>query len=138
MLTIAHIISIISVIFIAAEDIRNRTIPDMWLWPLLLAGIFAHGGDEGHVAAAIFGYAIGWILMFALRKKQALGYGDVKLLAAAGLWLGVNGLSVAVVSAAILGIIWGLAKKQKYVPFAPFLLLGAVMEILLELLIIKL
>ncbi|MDR1071260.1 MAG: A24 family peptidase [Rickettsiales bacterium] len=124
MLTTAYIISIISVAAIAVEDARRRLIPDVWLWPLLLAGLYVSGGTDENVAAAILGYAVGFALMWALRKKEALGYGDVKLLAVAGLWLGVNGLSFAVVSACMLGVAWGLARKQRYVPFAPFLFLG--------------
>jgi prepilin signal peptidase PulO-like enzyme (type II secretory pathway) len=110
---------------IAAADARRRLIPDEWLWPLLLAGLYLFGGEGDHIAAAILGYAIGFAMMRALRGKEALGYGDVKLMAAAGLWLGINGLSFAVVCACILGIAWGLWKKQRYVPFAPFLFMGA-------------
>jgi leader peptidase (prepilin peptidase)/N-methyltransferase len=109
---------------ITVEDARRRVIPDIWLWPLLLAGLYVFGGYEENIVAAIAGYALGFALMWALKKKDALGYGDVKLLSVAGLWLGINGLSVAVVSACLIGIAWGLARKQRYVPFAPFLFLG--------------
>ena len=127
MLTIAYIVSIISVAFITVADIRHRLIPDMWLWPLFLSGLYVFGNDPEHITAAILGYAIGFALLWAMHryKRDALGYGDVKLLAAAGLWLGVNGLSLAVVYACAAGIAYGLARKERYVPFAPFMFAGA-------------
>jgi len=110
--------------FIAWRDIKSRTIPDAWLWPLLLGGIYLYGGVSENVVAAICGYALGFALMAATMKKEALGFGDVELLAVTGLWLGIGGLAAALVSAAALGIAWGLAKKQRFVPLAPFLFLG--------------
>ena len=122
MLTFAYIVSIICALVIAVKDIKKRIIPDLLLWPLLLCGIFIFGGDTDHVTAAILGYILGFILMMA--AKNALGFGDVKLLMVAGLFLGVNGLSFATVVACVIGIIWGLIRKKKFVPFAPFLVIG--------------
>ena len=137
MLTTAYIISIISVFFIVWNDIFDRLIPDIWLWPLLLSGLYISGSEAEHIMAAMLGYALGFVLMLALRKKDALGFGDVKLLAVAGLFLGINGLSLAVVMACVVGIIWGLIKKQRYVPFAPFLFIGAAGWYLIKLLVIS-
>ena len=136
MLTFCHIISIICVVFIARADIKSRTIPDVWLWPLLLAGLYLHGGEVENVIAAILGYGLGFAMFMAMIKKEALGFGDVKLMAVAGLWTGINGLSISVVAGCILGIIWGLIKKQKYAPFAPFLAIGAAIYYLGNLIII--
>jgi prepilin signal peptidase PulO-like enzyme (type II secretory pathway) len=123
------------VFFIAWKDISERTIPDVWLWPLLLCGLCAHGGDPETAIAAISGYILGFCLMAATAKRNALGYGDVKLLAVAGLWTGIDGLSWGVVCACALGIIWGLAKRQRYIPFAPFLFLGIMVYYLIKALI---
>jgi leader peptidase (prepilin peptidase)/N-methyltransferase len=123
-----YIVSALAVLFIVGLDIKERMIPDVWLWPLLLCGLALFGGEPSHVAAAAFGYTAGLALFFAasfLFKKEALGFGDVKLLAVAGLWLGVNGLSLAVVYACAAGVLYGLLKKQRYIPFAPFLAFGA-------------
>lgn len=79
------------------------------------------------------GYAIAFGMLAIAHKVQGIGYGDVKLIAAAGIWLGVDGLSYSVVMACIFGIIWGLAKKQKFVPFAPFLALGTITYIVYNL-----
>jgi leader peptidase (prepilin peptidase)/N-methyltransferase len=134
-LTIAYIISIICVFFITWSDIKNRTIPDVWLWPLLLVGLYACGGGTENIIAAILGYAVGFALMLATIKKEALGYGDVKLLSVAGLWMGIDGLSFGVICGCVLGVIWGLARKQRYVPFAPFLFAGLAAYRLAEMLL---
>ncbi|MDR1027522.1 MAG: A24 family peptidase [Rickettsiales bacterium] len=125
MLTFIYILSIISAAAIFVADARFRLIPDVWLWPLLLAGLWLYGGFADNIVAAVIGYCVGFVLMIATAKKEAVGFGDVKLLAVAGLWLGVDRFSVAVVAACVLGIAWGLWKKERFVPFAPFLFAGA-------------
>src|ERR1700739_4664807 len=84
-------------------DIRDGIIPD-WL-NLSIAGlglakaVMANGSAAG-IEAAGEGAAIGlifWLLRrlyFGWRKIQGLGLGDVKFLAAAGIWIGVAGLPV--------------------------------------------
>lgn len=126
-LTFAYIISIISVFLITIADIRKRLIPDICLWPLMLAGLYIFGNNGGHILAMILGYATAFLLMcaaYGISGKEALGFGDVKLLAVAGLWLGINGLSLAVIYACAVGIMYGLVKRQRVVPFAPFLFAG--------------
>jgi prepilin signal peptidase PulO-like enzyme (type II secretory pathway) len=136
----------------SAADWRARIIPDVFLFPFMLTGLvlgvtgyglpWIPGGIFESVIAACIGYALGAVLniIFKIRKKQntnneqrttnndydPIGMGDIKLLGAGGIWLGVVGLSWAVAGACILGIIWGLARRQKYVPFAPFFFVGAI------------
>jgi prepilin signal peptidase PulO-like enzyme (type II secretory pathway) len=62
--------------------------------------------------------------------SEPIGLGDVKLLAAGGAWLGVTGLAIALVASCALGGIWGLLKKQKFIPFAPFFFAGAIVAII--------
>ncbi len=82
-------------------DIRHGIIPD-WL-NLAIAGLglskaLIVDGPPFALEAACEGAAIGatfWLLRrlyFAFRKIQGLGLGDVKFLAAAGIWVGVTGL----------------------------------------------
>jgi leader peptidase (prepilin peptidase)/N-methyltransferase len=82
-------------------DIRHGIIPD-WL-NLTIAGLglskaLIVGGPLVGLEAACEGAAIGaifWLLRrlyFAFRQVQGLGLGDVKFLAAAGIWSGIEGL----------------------------------------------
>jgi len=94
-------------------------------WP---AGIAALG--EGAVVGIVF-----WLLRrlyFSLRKLQGLGLGDVKFLAAAGVWVGVAGLPVLLLIATITALdCAGLMQlagrsltKQTSMSFGPFLAVG--------------
>lgn len=112
----------------------------------LLAGFLLVGGfwDElrtQRVLAAFLGmglgagslYAIGWLGKLAFRK-DAMGLGDVKLLALLGAVLGWQGALLAVFMASLLGSVGGILVKlitrSSYIPFGPFLAAGAAVLIL--------
>ena len=122
-------------------DIRHGIIPDWLNLTIAALGlskvIFASGPLAG-LEAACEGAAIGavfWLLRrlyFAFRKIQGLGLGDVKLLAAAGIWVGVAGLPVLLMIAALTALfcagVMQLAGRQlnarSSLPFGPFLAIG--------------
>ncbi len=119
-----------------------------------VAALFGTSGDlvpkafglSGHerVAAAIaslIGIATGagviWLVGRAgkaLFKKEAMGFGDVKLLGMMGGYVGWKGvfliLLLASVCGALIGIIVKLATRESYIPFGPFLSLGAAIVVL--------
>jgi leader peptidase (prepilin peptidase)/N-methyltransferase len=81
-----------------------------------------------------------WSVYWAFRliaKKEGMGFGDFKLLAAIGAWTGWQVLPVAIVLSASLGaaigslVLW-LAKKDSdtRIPFGPYLALGGVAALL--------
>lgn len=121
---------------ISVADFRRRIIPDAYLFPLMLIGlVITHFfpwicNTAESVAGAVLGYALAAIVGIIFERiskdkiNTPIGMGDIKLLAVAGLWLGTTGLSIALIFACIFGIIWGRAKKQKFIPFAPFLFMG--------------
>ncbi|MCL1902296.1 MAG: A24 family peptidase [Alphaproteobacteria bacterium] len=127
----------------AVTDWRTRIIPDVFLFPFMLIGLllgvfyglpWIAGGIAEAVIAGCIGYALGFILnlIFKLRKSgghDPIGLGDIKLLGAGGIWLGVTGLSIALVVACVIGLIWGLRARQKFVPFAPFFFMGGIAAI---------
>ncbi len=100
-------------------------------------------GDERGVrlAASLFGllagsgsiYAIGVVGKWAFRK-DAMGFGDVKLMALLGAVLGWRDVLIAIFVACLVGSVIGIAiriaKKSSYIPFGPFLSVGAVTLIL--------
>jgi leader peptidase (prepilin peptidase)/N-methyltransferase len=122
-------------------DIRHGIIPD-WL-NLAVAGIGLIGtmmiGDPyATLQAAGEGIAIGalfWLLRrlyFAYRKVQGLGLGDVKFLAAAGIWVGISGLPMLLLIATLTALAYAgimrLAGRsltaQTSMSFGPFLATG--------------
>jgi leader peptidase (prepilin peptidase) / N-methyltransferase len=122
-------------------DIRHGIIPD-WL-NLTIAGLGLSnavilGGPFAGLEAACEGAAIGaifWLLRrlyFTFRKIQGLGLGDVKFLAAAGIWIGVAGLPMLLLVAALIALacagVMQLAGRplhaQSSISFGPYLALG--------------
>ena len=128
---------------ISVADFRRRIIPDAYLFPLFLIGlIVTHffpwvcttaesiiGAVTGYTLAAIVGLAFEH---FNKNKFDTpIGMGDIKLMAVAGLWLGTTGLAIALVFACIFGAIWAHNKKQRFVPFAPFLTMGGFLSLII-------
>lgn len=84
-----------------------------------------------HLIGAIVFAFISWILGFVMTrvlKKDALGFGDVKFFAAAGLWLGITQLPSFMILSGALGIllalVWKTIKKEDVFPFGPALILS--------------
>lgn len=132
-------------ILISVTDLRRRIIPDAYLFPLMLIGLILiafYGfplSIQDAVTGATFGYimsaTIGFIFDAILRRKNPksdtpIGMGDIKLLGIGGLWLGVSGMSLALIIACISGAIWARIRGQKYIPFAPFFLFGGFLSLI--------
>lgn len=81
----------------------------------------------GAAIFAAFSWFLGW-LMSKLLNKDALGFGDVKFFAAAGLWLGASALPSFCILSGLLGVgcglAWQIIKKDKVFPFGPALILS--------------
>jgi len=132
---------------ISVTDMRRRIIPDVYLFPLMLIGlIFTSFFDwivspAQSVAAATFAYASGMIIGVIFEKSKyvkkqkyeypPIGMGDIKLMMTGGIWLGMTGLAIAVLFATLSGAIWSKVKKQKFIPFAPFFISGAIISLLI-------
>lgn len=101
---------IVTVIFgwallaLAVMDLRSMFLADALTLPLIPAGlavclwlepdaIWTH--TAGAVAGAAVLAALAWVY-FRLRGREGLGLGDVKLMAAAGAWVGVDGLGTVI------------------------------------------
>ena len=93
------------------------------------------------VIGAIAGYLSLWAVYWAFRLltgKEGMGYGDFKLFAALGAWLGWQALIPTILCASIVGAIVGIALKLTsglreggYVPFGPFLALAGLITMVL-------
>jgi leader peptidase (prepilin peptidase)/N-methyltransferase len=83
------------------------------------------------VIGAIAGYGFLWLVYWAfklIRGKEGMGYGDFKLLAALGAWLGWQALPVIVLLSSVVGAVIGISlvvfrrhEKSNPLPFGPYL-----------------
>ena len=127
----------------ATTDLKRRIIPDVYLFPFLFAGLLTATffpwpitiGDS--VVGGAMGYCLGLIVGFVfehIKKEQKyppIGMGDIKLLGAGGVWLGTLGLSVAMIIACVLGMLWNWRRHEQYIPFAPFFLGGGFLSLII-------
>jgi leader peptidase (prepilin peptidase) / N-methyltransferase len=117
-------------------DWDTTVLPDAITLPLLWSGLLtATFGWTIDPVTALVGAAAGYLSLWAVywffklaTGKEGMGYGDFKLLAALGAWLGWQALLPIVLGASVIGAIVGIAMKLlgalregRYVPFGPFL-----------------
>jgi len=133
-----------ALIALAGIDIDHQLLPDALTLPLMWAGLLAAvvlgpsgAGMELHVSArdAIIGGAAGysslWLVFHGFRLltgKEGMGYGDFKLFAALGAWLGWKMLPLILVLSAGAGAIIGVTlillrgrDRAAPMPFGPYL-----------------
>ena len=108
----------------------NITLPVLWLGlGISLAGLFT--GIEEAVIGAMAGYLSMWLVFHVFRLvtgKEGMGYGDFKLLALLGAWLGWQALPVIILLSSLVGAVAGIAMiallgrdRQLPIPFGPYL-----------------
>ena len=128
-------------------DWDTTVLPDGLTLPLLWAGLAAAalGWTSQTPAQAIVGAAAGYLSLWSVywffklaTGKEGMGYGDFKLLAAIGAWLGWQAILPVVLISSIIGAAVGIGMKVmsqlregRYVPFGPFLAGGGVAVMLL-------
>lgn len=117
-------------------DLDKMLLPDQLTQPLLWAGLlfnllggFASLADA--VIGAMAGYLVLWTLYWAfklLTGKEGMGYGDFKLLAALGAWLGWQALPIVLLLSSLVGAVIGIGlillrnhHQGKPIPFGPYL-----------------
>jgi leader peptidase (prepilin peptidase)/N-methyltransferase len=126
-------------------DWDTTLLPDPLTQPLLWAGLVAAaaGWTGVPLATALVGAVAGYLSLWSVywlfklaTGKEGMGYGDFKLLAAIGAWLGWQALLPVLLMASVIGAAVGLLMKAtgalregRYVPFGPFLAGGALVAI---------
>jgi leader peptidase (prepilin peptidase)/N-methyltransferase len=135
---------------LAAIDWDTTYLPDDITVPLTWAGLALAGLGvlpsvtlHQSLAGACIGYVSLWLIYWAFKLftgREGMGYGDFKLYAAIGAWMGWEALIPTVLVAAsfgaVVGIVMKLMKRERqidgvigYVPFGPFLAFGAALEL---------
>ena len=122
-------------------DYDTQLLPDDITLPLLWLGLLANTRGlftdlQSAVVGAAVGYLVLWLVYWAFKliaRKEGMGYGDFKLLAAIGAWTGWEVLPFVIVLSAGLGAVIGsvaLAVSKRdagsRIPFGPFLALGGI------------
>ena len=118
-------------------DFDTKLLPDQITYPILWLGLIANGFLQGLVplhdaiVGAMAGYLFLWSVYWAfklLTGKEGMGYGDFKLFAALGAWLGWQALPSIILIAAATGLIYALSRiftaqqeSSEPIPFGPFL-----------------
>ena len=125
-----------TLIALAGIDIDHHLLPDritlplVWLGLLLsLGGIFAT--PQAAIIGAAAGYVSLWLVFHGFRLatgKEGMGFGDFKLLAVFGAWLGWQLLPQIVLVSSLVGAVTGIAmiaagrhQRRAPIPFGPFL-----------------
>ncbi len=125
-----------TLIALSGIDFRTQLLPDQLTFPLLWAGLLLALLPMFVTApSAIMGAAIGYLSLWSvywlfklLTGKEGMGYGDFKLLAALGAWMGPVSLLPIVLLSSLIGALVGgalivLRKRDSQIPmpFGPFI-----------------
>ena len=123
-------------IALSGIDIKTQLLPDNITLPLLWLGIIfnlftTYTDLTSSVLGAIFGYLALWSVFHLFKLitgKEGMGYGDFKLLAALGAWLGWQSLPLIILLSSAVGAIFGitmivtkLQERSQPIPFGPYL-----------------
>ena len=145
---VAGLASVLFVWFLIAMtfiDADTQLLPDDLTFPLLWCGLILNLNGtftsiESAVIGAVAGYlslwSIYWIFKLAT-GKEGMGYGDFKLLAALGAWMGWAMLPVIILLSSLVGALVGISmivfakmNKSKPIPFGPYLAAAGLIALL--------
>lgn len=135
-LSLALLVLTWTLIVLTLIDFDHQLLPDDMTLPLLWLGLLVNSQGwltdlESAVYGAMGGYLILWAVYWGfklLTGKEGMGYGDFKLLAALGAWLGWQALPQIILLSsfvgAFVGIVLMVLRKQDRstpIPFGPYL-----------------
>jgi leader peptidase (prepilin peptidase) / N-methyltransferase len=125
-----------SLIALSFIDIDHHLLPDSITLPMLWLGLFLSvfglfAGSHDSIIGAVAGYLVLWCvfhLFKLLTGKEGMGYGDFKLLALFGAWLGWQYLPAIILLSSLVGAVIGIAMivfsrhdRNTPIPFGPYL-----------------
>ncbi len=135
---------------LALIDWDTTYLPDDMTVPLAWGGLTAAALGllpaitlHQSLAGACAGYLSLWLIFWVFKLitgRDGMGYGDFKLFAAIGAWLGwlplIHVIVVAATAGAVVGLVMRKLKRERdvdgegdYIPFGPFLVMGAALQL---------
>jgi leader peptidase (prepilin peptidase)/N-methyltransferase len=125
-------------------DFDTQLLPDDVTLPLLWAGLlFNLSGVFADLQSAVLGAVIGYLALWSVywlfklvTGKEGMGYGDFKLLAALGAWLGWQMLPLIIILSSLVGAVVGVVLivvarhgRNVPIPFGPYLAGGGLIAL---------
>ena len=126
-------------------DLDTQLLPDDLTYPLLWLGLLVNlNGTFVPLRDAVIGAAAGYLVLWAVywlfklaTGKEGMGYGDFKLLAALGAWLGWSMLPSIILLSSVVGALVGISLivftkhgRDKPIPFGPYLAAAGLIALL--------
>lgn len=133
-----------TMIALAFIDLDTFYLPDNLTLPLLWTGLlFNIGATFTDLTSAVIGAAAGYLVLWTVfwayklaTGKEGMGYGDFKLLAAIGAWLGWKMLPLVILLSSFVGAVIGIALivlarrgRNVPIPFGPYLALAGLIAL---------
>ncbi len=126
-------------------DLDTQLLPDDLTLPLLWCGLLVNlNGAFVPLQEAVIGAAAGYLALWSIywlfkltTGKEGMGYGDFKLLAALGAWLGWKMLPVIILLSSLVGAVVGISLilfarhgRENPIPFGPYLAAAGMIALL--------
>ncbi|THJ22277.1 MAG: prepilin peptidase [Nitrospira sp. CG24D] len=141
MVAVVYAILFSALLVVAGTDLSHQIIPNAVTFPGIALGLVSAAtvlplGLLDGLIGLLIGGGILWLLAWAspyLFGKEGMGGGDIKLLAMIGAFLGWKLALMTIMIGSLVGSVVGVSllaaqviKREEYIPFGPFLVLGAV------------
>lgn len=125
-------------------DLDNMEIPDEFQLLLLILGIVGFLSNNISASSKVYGFLLGGgffgffaFLFYIIKKREGLGFGDIKLMAVLGLFMGLQNTIICIIFSTISGAIVlsilsikNRGDKNKEYPFATFIVPCAIITML--------
>ena len=133
-----------ALLVVAGTDLSHKIIPNVVTFPGIVVGLVSAAtilplGLVDSLIGLLVGGGILWFLAWIspyLFGKEGMGGGDIKLLAMIGAFLGWKPALITIMMGSFLGSLVGVSliaarviKREDYIPFGPFLVVGAVVTL---------
>lgn len=144
LLACAAILFIWAMIALTFIDLDTQLLPDSITLPLLWLGLLLNlYGGFTPLSSAVIGAMVGYLSLWSVywgfklaTGKEGMGYGDFKLLAAIGAWLGWQMLPLVILLSSVVGAVVGIALilfakhgRDIPIPFGPYLAGGGLIAL---------